>query len=172
MQTATLTHWQNIILFQLLELVSVIRTWNSRPLIGTVIKISRPFVDHFLRHAMPLLDKMFKSNSTECIVLLKDFQLSTRQLQHICSHSKLQKDVALANHVPILKKSLEAFVFRVKAMLAYNWDVSGPTGAKMSHTFWVGNLKNRDLKGAEIVEPIEEKERSIQSDEGKSYIYI
>ena len=121
---------------------------------------------------MPLLDKMFKSNSTECIVLLKDFQLSTRQLQHICSHSKLQKDVALANHVPILKKSLEAFVFRVKAMLAYNWDVSGPTGAKMSHTFWVGNLKNRDLKGAEIVEPIEEKEKSIQSDEGKSYIYI
>ena len=52
-------------------------------------------------------------------------------------------------------------------MLAYNWDVSGPTGAKMSHTFWVGNLKNRDLKGAEIVEPIEEKEKSIQSDEGE-----
>ena len=108
---------------------------------------------------MPLLDKLFVNNSGDCIGLLKDFQLSTRQLQHICSHSKLQKDVALANHVPILKKSLEALVFRVKAML---------TGAKMSHTFWVGNLKNRDLRGAEIVEEEEDKENTMQADEGKT----
>merc|ERR1712223_1283309 len=147
------------------ELVSVIRVWNTRPLIGSVIKFARPFLDHFLKHGMPLMDKLFKSHSGDCIGLLKDLQMSTRQLQHICSHSKLQKDVALSNHVPLMKKSLESFVFRVKAMLAVNWDVSGPTGAKMSHTFWVGNLKNRDLKGAEIVEPIEEKEKSIQSDE-------
>ena len=117
---------------------------------------------------MPLLDKLFTNNSGDCIGLLKDFQVSTRQLQHICSHSKLQKDVALANHVPMLKKSLEAFVFRVKAMLTVNWNAPGPTGAKMSHTFWVGNLKNRDLKGAEIVEEDEEKENTIQADEGKT----
>ena len=118
---------------------------------------------------MPLMDKLFKTNSGECIALLKDLQVSTRQLQHICSHSKLQQDVALANHVPMMKKSLEAFVFRVKAMLAVNWNVSGPTGAKMSHTFWVGNLKNRDLKGAEIVDMQEEDENdnSERADEGK-----
>lgn len=118
---------------------------------------------------MPLMDKLFKTNSGECIALLKDLQVSTRQLQHICSHSKLQQDVALANHVPMMKKSLEAFVFRVKAMLAVNWNVSGPTGAKMSHTFWVGNLKNRDLKGAEIVDMQEEDENdnSELADEGK-----
>ena len=134
-----------------------------------MIKLSRPFVDHFLRHGMPLMDKLFKTNSGECIALLKDLQVSTRQLQHICSHSKLQQDVALANHVPMMKKSLEAFVFRVKAMLAVNWNVSGPTGAKMSHTFWVGNLKNRDLKGAEIVDMQEEDENdnSELADEGK-----
>ena len=142
--------------------------WNSRPLIGTVIKLSRPFVDHFLRHGMLLMDKLFKTNSSDCIGLLKDFQVSTRQLHHICSHSKLQQDVALANHVPLLKKSLETFVFRVKAMLAVNWDVSGQTGSKMSHTFWVGNLKNRDIKGAEILEQEEEEsEGSLQPDEGK-----
>ena len=151
------------------EIVSVIRVWNSRPLIGTVIKLSRPFVDHFLRHGMPLLDKLYKTNPGDCIGLLKDFQLSTRQLQHICSHSKLQQDVALANHVPLLKKSLETFVFRVKAMLAYNWDVSAAPGAKVSHTFWVGNLKNRDIKGAEILDNPEEEERenSPQADQGK-----
>lgn len=145
--------------------------WNSRPLIGVVIKLSRPFVDHFLRHGMPLMDKLFKTNSGGCIGLLKDFQLSTRQLQHICSHSKLQQDVALSNHVPLLKKSLEMFVFRVKAMLTVNWDVSAQTGGKMSHTFWVGNLKNRDIKGTEIVEQMEEEEseNSLQPDEGKVY---
>ena len=118
---------------------------------------------------MPLLDKLFKNYSGNCLGVLKDFQLSTRQLQHICSHSKLQKDVALANHVPILKKSLEAFVFRVKAMITVNWNEAGPTGAKMSHTFWVGNLKNRDLKGAEIVEEHEDKENPLQAEEGKIY---
>ena len=114
------------------------------------------------------MDKLFKTNSGDCIGLLKDLQMSTRQLQHICSHSKLQKDVALSNHVPLMKKSLESFVFRVKAMLAVNWDVAGPTGGKMSHTFWVGNLKNRDLKGAEIVvEDEAEEEKSLPPEEGK-----
>ena len=154
------------------ELVSVIRAWTSRPLIGTVIKLSRQFIDHFLRHGMLTMDKLFKTKPGDCIGLLKDFQVSTRQLQHICSHSKLQQDVALSNHVPLLKKSLEMFVFRVKAMLAVNWDVSGPTGAKMSHTFWVGNLKNRDIKGAEIVDEPEEdeSEKSLQSNEGNVYL--
>ena len=159
----------NFELFISTELVSVLRVWNQRPLIGTVIKYARPFIDHFLKHAMPLLDKLFKNRSGDCIGLLKDVQLSTRQLHHICSHSKLQQDVALSNHVPMLKKSLETFVYRVKAMLAVNWDVSGPTGAKMSHTFWVGNLKNRDLKGAEIVEQEEEEnENSSEQGEGKA----
>ena len=113
------------------------------------------------------MDKLFKRNPGDCIGLLKDLQMSTRQLQHICSHSKLQKDVALSNHVPLMKKSLESFVFRVKAMLAVNWDVNGPDGSKMSHIFWVGNLKNRDLKGAEIVEEEESDEKSLPPDEGK-----
>ena len=118
------------------------------------------------------MDKLFKSHSGDCIGLLKDLQMSTRQLQHICSHSKLQKDVALSNHVPLMKKSLESFVFRVKAMLAVNWNVTGPDGSKMSHKFWVGNLKNRDLKGEEIVEEEDvEDEKSIPPEEGKRAIF-
>jgi len=44
--------------------------------------------------------------------------------------------VALTNQVPMLKRSLEVFVFRVKAMLTVN---------KCLEAFWMGNLKNRDL---------------------------
>lgn len=37
----------------------------------------------------------------------------------------------------MLKRSLEVFVFRVKAMLTVN---------KCLEAFWIGNLKNRDLQ--------------------------
>jgi Fanconi anemia group D2 protein len=47
------------------------------------------------------------------------------------------KDLALTNVVPLLKKCLEAFVYRVKAMLTMN---------KCLEAFWLGNLKNRDLQ--------------------------
>lgn len=39
--------------------------------------------------------------------------------------------------MPLLKKSLEQFVYRVKAMLAFN---------HCQEAFWVGILKNRDLQ--------------------------
>lgn len=35
-------------------------------------------------------------------------------LQHYCGHSKGVKDTNLINNVPLLKKSLEAFIFKVK----------------------------------------------------------
>ena len=47
------------------------------------------------------------------------------------------KDLALTNVEPLLKKCLEAFVYRVKAMLTMN---------KCLEAFWLGNLKNRDLQ--------------------------
>ena len=50
---------------------------------------------------------------------------------------QITKDVSLTNQVPKLKRSLEVFVYRVKAMLTVN---------QCLEAFWLGNLKNRDLK--------------------------
>lgn len=50
---------------------------------------------------------------------------------------QFQKNGALVNHVPLLKKTLEMFVYRVKAMLTMN---------QCLEAFWLGNLKNRDLQ--------------------------
>lgn len=49
----------------------------------------------------------------------------------------MHQDTSLTNHVPALKKSLELFLYRVKAMLTLN---------NCQEAFWMGNLKNRNLK--------------------------
>uniref|UniRef100_A0A670I1J1 FA complementation group D2 n=1 Tax=Podarcis muralis TaxID=64176 RepID=A0A670I1J1_PODMU len=97
----------------------------------------RLFVETFLKLGMPLLDCSFKKHREDVQSLLKTLQLSTRQLHHICGHSKIHQDTGLTSHVPLLKKSLELFVYRVKAMLALN---------HCQEAFWVGVLKNRDLQ--------------------------
>ena len=102
---------------------------------------SRSFLDHFLRHGMPLMDKVFNEMRNDCTALLKNMQLCTRYLQHVCSFSRGKSDAALAAHIPPLRKLLEQFVFRVKAMLALNNSLEA---------FWLGNLKNRDLAGKEL----------------------
>merc|ERR1719187_1783381 len=129
----------------------MLKTWSTRMMLSAVLKLSRQFLDHFLRHGMPLLDKVFRRKQEDCISLLKNLQISTRYLQHVCNHSKIHKDVALSNHVPLLKKLLEVFVYRVKAMLAANNCID---------SFWMGNLKNRTLHGEEILSQSATEEES------------
>ena len=100
---------------------------------------------------MPLLERLFRKKRTGCVDLIKNLQMATRFLQTICSHSKISQDVSLANNVPLLKKSLEVLVFRVKAMLAAN---------DCLDAFVLGNLKNRDLQGEEILSQV-----SIEEDD-------
>ncbi len=50
---------------------------------------------------------------------------------------QITRDVSLTNQVPLVKKVLETFVYRVKAMLTVN---------QCLEAFWLGNLKNRDLQ--------------------------
>uniref|UniRef100_A0ABM5FKM3 Fanconi anemia group D2 protein isoform X1 n=1 Tax=Pogona vitticeps TaxID=103695 RepID=A0ABM5FKM3_9SAUR len=123
-------------------LVNLVKVFDSRPVLSVCLKYGRLFVETFLKHGMPLLDCSFKKHREDVQSLLKTLQLSTRQLHHMCGHSKIHQDTGLTSHVPLLKKSLELFVYRVKAMLALN---------HCQEAFWVGVLKNRDLQGEEIL---------------------
>ncbi|KAA0722888.1 Fanconi anemia group D2 protein [Triplophysa tibetana] len=145
-------------------------TWNLAVqdfhILLNLVKYGRLFLESFLKLGMPLLDYSFKKHKEEVQSLLKTFQLSTRQLHHMCGHSKIRQDTGLTNHVPALKKSLEQFVYRVKAMLTLN---------HCQEAFWLGNLKNRDLKGEEILsqrsqfaDEQEEETSSVQSDNEES----
>ena len=107
-----------------------------------------------------MVERLFRKKRTGCVDLIKNLQMATRFLQTICSHSKISKDVSLANNVPLLKKSLEVLVFRVKAMLAAN---------DCLDAFVLGNLKNRDLQGEEILSQasIEEDDEGEEEEAGK-----
>ena len=107
---------------------------------------------------MPLVERLFRKKRIGCVDLIKNLQMATRFLQTICSHSKISQDVSLANNVPLLKKSLEVLVFRVKAMLAAN---------DCLDAFVLGNLKNRDLQGEEILSQasIEEDDEGEEEEE-------
>ncbi|GFY79169.1 fanconi anemia group D2 protein [Trichonephila inaurata madagascariensis] len=138
---------------------NLLKHFGSRSHIGACLKSSREILQTFLRYGMPLMDKLFVERKEEVICLMKILQVSTRYLQHVCCHSKVLKDVTLINHVPPLKKSLEVFVFRVKMMLAVN---------KCEEAFWIGNLKNRDLKGEEILsQAMQEENEDFNSDVGE-----
>ena len=108
---------------------------------------------------MPVIERFFRRKRSTCVDLIKNLQQATRFLQTICSHSKINQDVSLANNVPLLKKSLEVLVFRVKAMLAAN---------DCLDAFVLGNLKNRDIHGEEILSQVtnedEEEEEEGESD--------
>ncbi|XP_038596220.1 Fanconi anemia group D2 protein [Tachyglossus aculeatus] len=132
-------------------LISLVKVYDSWPILNVSLKYGRLFVDGFLKQCMPLLDSTFKKYWEEVDYLLKIFQLSTRQLHNMCSHSKIHQDVRLTSHVPSLKKSLEMLVLRVKAMLILN---------NCQEAFWLGILRNRDLQGEEILEPDSQEEES------------
>ncbi|XP_043933530.1 Fanconi anemia group D2 protein isoform X2 [Protopterus annectens] len=130
-------------------LMSLVKVFDSRPVLGVCLKYGRLFLETFLKLGMPLLDFSFKKHREDVQSLLKTLQLSTRQLHHMCGHSKIHQDTGLTNHVPLLKKVLEVFVYRVKAMLTMN---------NCQEAFWLGNLKNRDLQGEEILSQSSQQE--------------
>ncbi|NXF38228.1 FACD2 protein, partial [Nyctibius bracteatus] len=135
-QLEKLLRW-NIAVRNFHILVNLVKVFDSRPVLSICLKYGRFFVEAFLKLAMPLLDYSFKKHRDDVQSLLKTLQLSTRQLHHMCGHSKIHQDIALTNHVPLLRKLLEQFVYRVKAMLVFN---------HCQEAFWVGILKNRDLQ--------------------------
>ncbi|XP_048344483.1 Fanconi anemia group D2 protein [Sphaerodactylus townsendi] len=155
-QLEKLLHW-NMAVRDFHILVNLVKVFDSRPVLSVCLKYGRLFMEIFLKLGMPLLDCSFKRHREDVQSLLKTLQLSTRQLHHMCGHSKIRQDTGLTSHIPLLKKSLEQFVYRVKAMLALN---------HCQEAFWVGILKNRDLQGEEILsqasqESKEEEEMSM-----------
>ncbi|XP_012587637.1 PREDICTED: Fanconi anemia group D2 protein [Condylura cristata] len=137
-------------------LVNLMKVFDSRPVLHVCLKYGHLFVKAFLRQCMPLLDFSFKKHREDVLSLLETFQLSTRLLHHLCGHSKIHQDTKLTKHVPLLKKTLELLVCRVKAMLVLN---------NCREAFWLGNLKNRDLQGEEIISQ-NSQESSVAESEG------
>jgi hypothetical protein len=56
-----------------------------------------------------------------------------------------EKMAGLTIYVPIVRKTLETLIFRVKGMLVAN---------NSPDAFWMGNLKNKTIRGDEIMSQV------------------
>ncbi|CAG8437955.1 7516_t:CDS:10 [Diversispora eburnea] len=124
------------------KLVSFIKINHKRVVLSVSLKHGRNFIDLFLRKMLPLMDKNFSFYREEILSIIKNFQISTRSLQALCNHVKVHKESQLAAMVPLVKRSLEIVIFQVKAMIQNN--------GCPPDTFFLGELKNRDIEGREI----------------------
>ncbi|XP_071815861.1 Fanconi anemia group D2 protein-like isoform X2 [Apostichopus japonicus] len=154
-QSQKLIDW-NVSVRVMYMLISMIKAYDGRANVTTALKHGRASLEVFMRNGMPALDWMFKTQKEDVQSLLKNLQPSTRALQYMCNHTKIAQDISLNNHVPALKRILEQFVYRVKAMLALH-------GCHAA--MWVGNLKNKDIKGDEIPSQVCPDEEEDESDE-------
>ncbi|KAL1789570.1 Fanconi anemia group D2 protein [Sigmodon hispidus] len=151
-----LLHW-NMAVRDFSILINLMKVFDSYPVLHACLKYGRHFVEAFLKQCMPLLDFSFRKHREDVLSLLETLQLNTRLLHHLCGHSKIHQDTRLTKHVPLLKKSLELLVCRVKAMLVLN---------NCREAFWLGTLKNRDLQGEEIVSQCPSSPESTSVDSG------
>ncbi|CAG8433679.1 11261_t:CDS:10 [Ambispora gerdemannii] len=141
------------------QLITVIKYNQKRAILAIALKYGRNFVDLFSKNAIPFIDLHLKGHRKEIQIIFKYFQVATRHLQALCIHVKVVKEVKLSNMVPLVKKSLESVIFRVKGILQHN-DFA-------AESFFLGNLRQRDLEGHEVntdrlVEP------ELHNDEDKS----
>ncbi|KAE8730522.1 hypothetical protein F3Y22_tig00002919pilonHSYRG00117 [Hibiscus syriacus] len=118
-------------------LVSMCRTHEKVTMHAMEVKYGGKFIDSFLI-AFDFLQVHFQTHNEVILLLVKELQKATRTIQTLCSEAKGLKQTAITGKIPATKRSLERFLFRVKTLLH-----STSNGC----TFWMGNLKHKDLRG-------------------------
>ncbi|CDW53782.1 FancD2 domain containing protein [Trichuris trichiura] len=137
---------------------SVLPKVHKSTILRTAIKVAPTYVTAFTNSAIRLLDINFEELLDHVRPILQAMQQSTRTLQNMCTQLKANKDKTLIKFVPTCKRTLEEFVFRVKAMMAAN---------KCLDAMQIANLKTRNLKGEDIVpSSTEEEEDNGSHDSG------
>ncbi|XP_021907461.1 Fanconi anemia group D2 protein isoform X2 [Carica papaya] len=119
------------------SLVNMCRTHDKVTVHAMAVKYGGKFVDSFLK-VFYFFQAHFQSHNEVAIQLVKELQKATRTMQTLCSEAKGSKQTVITSKVPATKRSLERFLFRVKALLH-------TTSSGCS--FWMGNLKHKDLTG-------------------------
>ncbi|RZC34215.1 Fanconi anemia group D2 protein [Asbolus verrucosus] len=136
-----LTLWRTTAL-TMQGLMMVVKVQESKSNLVCFLKKSIAILKIFLSHGIPILEIMLKSKPDQVVEIFKTIQSNTRFLHHLCCYSKLTKSTSLMAYVPQFRLTLETLVYRVKAALVANG---------CSEAFWMGNLKNRDLQGEDIL---------------------
>jgi len=138
-------------------LIELTKIKAHRVMLSISLKQGKSFVDLFLS-TISLLATHFLEYKDHIRAILRTLQSSTRILQNLCAHAKVQKDRSLTNIVPSLRKVLETLIFKVKGLLQAN---------NVLNAFGVGSLKHRNLQG-EVVSsqlPPDEDDKEEEEEE-------
>lgn len=122
----------------LVSLVSLCKVHHKAAVHAMAVKYSGKYVDLFLK-AFDFLQAQFQSHNDLIIQMFKEIQKATRVIQALCSEAKGSKRTMVTSRIPATKRSMEKFLFHVKALLHSN--------TSSGCTFWMGNLKHKDLYG-------------------------
>ncbi|KAJ4705684.1 Fanconi anemia group D2 protein [Melia azedarach] len=119
------------------SLVNMCRNHDKVTVHAMAVKYGGKFVDFFLK-TFDFLQVHFQTHNEIIIQLVKELQKATRTIQILCSEAKGLKQTVITGKIPGTKRSMERFLFHVKTLL--HTTSSGCT-------FWMGNLKHKDLMG-------------------------
>lgn len=128
-----LQHCVNVVV----SLVNMCKTHSKVTVHAMAVKYGGKFVDSFLK-VFDFLQAHYNTCNELIIHLMKELQKATRTIQTLCSEAKGLKQTIITSKIPATKRSMERFLFCVKALLH-------TTSSGCS--FWMGNLKHKDLAG-------------------------
>ncbi|KAL1115913.1 hypothetical protein AAG570_006202 [Ranatra chinensis] len=123
------------------DLVTVIKAQDTKLNLRVFLKGSLPILRLFLSQGMSVCSVMFKMESQVVPQLLKKLQVVTRYIQTVCNYSKVSKDSLIIQQLPVVRGLLENILLSVKNMVVRN---------KCTDAFFMGSMKNKDLKGEVI----------------------
>ncbi|KAL6880204.1 hypothetical protein ACP4OV_011769 [Aristida adscensionis] len=119
------------------SLVCICKTQEKVSMHAVAVNHGGKFVETFLK-AFNFLETQFGQHEGIIMKMLKQLQKATRTIQTICSEAKGYKRTMITSKVPAAKRSLERFLFQVKALLHK---------CSAEHSFEIGVLKHKDLQG-------------------------
>ncbi|KAI3939421.1 hypothetical protein MKW98_022289 [Papaver atlanticum] len=121
----------------LVSLVNMCKIHEKVNVHAMAVKYGGKFVDLFLK-VFHFLEANFQAQGDIIIQLVKELQKATRTIQTLCSEAKGSRRTMITTKIPATKRSMERFLFRVKALFH---------NTSSGCTFWMGNLKHKDLFG-------------------------
>ncbi|GAB4842861.1 hypothetical protein Ancab_012839 [Ancistrocladus abbreviatus] len=119
------------------SLVNLCRIYDKVTVRAMAVKYGGKFIDSFLK-VFDFLQIHYGKYGEQIVQLVKELQKATRTIQTLCSEAKGSKQTVITSKIPATKRSMERFLFHVKALLHT---------ASGGCTFWMGNLKHKDLSG-------------------------
>jgi hypothetical protein len=114
------------------------KTDKNNIFLRPIVQNGQSFLDTMMKYSDRLQHNL-DQHKDKVILIIKELQKGIKIIHVICSECKTQKNSFLASKVPALKRSIERFVW--KCRLIFYKDES----------FWLGNLKHKDLKGQEVL---------------------